>query len=98
MLRADWRETVDEIERGLKACLESLDRYESQFQAVLTADPPPTADPHRHLPAKGDGWATHLAAAGERAAAVERLLDEQDAVWQRFRTALAETRESLERA
>jgi hypothetical protein len=101
MLKTNWRESIDDIERGLKACIDSLDRYEQQFATVLADEPPPssaTTDPMHLIPPKSNGWAERLATAGERAASMERLLDEQMAVWQKFQSTVTDYRDSLKQS
>lgn len=94
MLRNDWRETVDEIERGLQQCLASLARYESQFHATLV-EPSSIVEPVRTAPPQVSSYADVLATAGERVASVERLIDEQKELWQQFHEAVREVRKPL---
>lgn len=94
MIRANWRESVNEVERGLANCLAALDRYEQSFQHVLTSEPaesPPTLAGRQP-----GGWAACLATAGERAASVERLLAEQESAWRRWHEKVGEWRKTLE--
>jgi hypothetical protein len=93
MIRANWRDSVDEVERGLAKCLAALDRYEESFKDVLTAEPP--AAPAVVEP-RNAGWSECLATAGERAASVERLLAEQEAAWRRWHEKVDEWRRTLE--
>jgi hypothetical protein len=91
MLRSDWRETIDEIERGLQQCLASLERYESQFHTAIV-EPTPTIEPVRIVPPLVASYGDILATAGERVASVERLIDEQKLLWQQFHDAVREAR------
>jgi phage shock protein A len=98
MLRSDWRETVDEIERGLQQCLASLERYESQFQAALVepnSEPSSSVEQVRIVRPQVPGYSDVLATAGERVASVERLIDEQKNLWQQFHDAVREVRKPL---
>jgi hypothetical protein len=80
---AHWTLTLAEVERSIGDCLESLERYETAFGRVLATHGTPLATPD-------DGWDDRLARANEAAGDAERLLDEQDGVWQRWRETLAE--------
>jgi len=90
---AEWRTTLGDIERAVRDCLTALDRYESAFAEQLLPDEPArgsAADPADPAdPGGGRGWDEKLAAAGRSADEVERLLAEQEAVWGRWREALA---------
>jgi hypothetical protein len=96
MIRANWRESVDEVERGLSACLAALDRYERSFTDTLTAEAPPADDRPRILEGRISGWSERLATAGERAAAVERLIAEQQEIWLRWQSAVGRWKSSLQ--
>jgi hypothetical protein len=94
MFRANWRESVEEVERGLAKCLAALDRYEQSFKDILTttpADAPPAVAESRP-----SGWSECLATAGERAASVERLLAEQEDAWRRWHDAVGQWRQTLQ--
>lgn len=80
---AHWTLTLAEVERSIEDCLESLERYETAFGRVLAKHGKPL------LPID-DGWDDKLAGATQAADDVERLLEEQDGVWQRWRETLAE--------
>jgi hypothetical protein len=87
---AAWRTTVADIEQAIGDCLSALDRYEAAFVQVLggasgvATDSPPAAHADR-----GEGWGERLDVAGRSADEVERLLDEQEAIWGRWRKALS---------
>lgn len=95
MIRTNWRESVDEVERGLSECLAALDRYEQSFAEVLTAEPIPAEERPRILEGRISGWSERLATAGERAAAVERLIAEQQEIWNRWQSAVGRWKASL---
>jgi hypothetical protein len=90
----DWVRTLDEVGQAIEGCLSALDRYETKFTAMLADHVPPhTARP---LPAPDDGWRDRLTVAKAGADEVERLLDEQEAVWGRWREALSAWRQLVE--
>ncbi len=98
---ADWVRTLDEVGRAIEGCLTALDRYEVKFSALLAEQLPPRAGAPRFDRALPDGdadggWAERLAAAKAGADEVERLLDEQEAVWGRWREALSAWRRLVE--
>jgi hypothetical protein len=95
MISANWRESVDEVERGLSECLAALDRYEQSFTGVLTAEPVPAEERPRILEGRISGWSERLATAGERAAAVERLISEQQEIWIHWQSAVGRWKASL---
>lgn len=96
MIRANWQESVDDVEHGLSACLAALDRYEQSFTDVLTAKPVVNEAQPRIIEGRISGWSERLATAGERAAAVERLIAEQQEIWNRWQTAVGRWKASLE--
>ncbi len=96
MIRTNWQDSVDEVERGLSACLTALDRYERSFHDALNAEPPSVSEMPTMVEGKITGWSERLATAGERAAAVERLLAEQEVVWERWRDAVGRWKETLQ--
>jgi hypothetical protein len=90
---AGWRSTLAEIEQAIGDCLTALDRYEAAFARVLGVEPAhPGSEPEARSAEEPSAWDGRLAAAGEAADAVERLLAEQEAVWGRWRAALADWR------
>jgi hypothetical protein len=99
----DWVRTLDEVGQAIEGCLSALGRYEERFSALLAEHlPPGIAGPSfdRSLP-EGDadrGWEDRLAAARAGADEVERLLDEQEAVWSRWREALTAWRRLVEQS
>lgn len=95
MIRANWRETVDEVERGLSECLAALDRYEQSFTSILASEPPSAEEQPRIVEGKITGWSERLATAGERADAVERLIAEQEEIWLRWQSAVGRVTASL---
>lgn len=96
MIRSNWRESVDQVERGLNECLNALNRYEQQFHSVLKTEPTPLQQTSHLAEGRVTGWAERLATAGERAASVERLLAEQEEVWERWQLAVGKWKESLQ--
>lgn len=95
----DWVRTLDEVGQAIEGCLSALDRYESKFTAMLARHVAPgEGGPRfdRELPGGGDGWRDRLTAAKAGADEVERLLDEQEAVWGRWREALTAWRRLVE--
>jgi hypothetical protein len=84
---ACWRDTLTEIEDAIGDCLAVLDKYEAAFARLLRAegveDPVPVSD-------RNHAWEERLATAGRSAADAEHLLTEQEAVWGRWRDALAD--------
>ena len=96
MIRTNWRESVDQVERGLADCLAALNRYEQSFHVVLQAEPASIADLPTVVEGRVTGWAERLATAGERAASVERLIAEQEEVWERWRSAVGRWKETLQ--
>ena len=96
MLRTNWRESVDRVEKELAECLAALDRYEKSFHTVLQSEPPSVSEVPTIVEGKITGWAERLATAGERAASVERLISEQEAVWERWQSAVIRWKETLQ--
>jgi hypothetical protein len=95
----DWVRTLDEVGQAIEGCLAALDRYETRFTAMLAEQVPPReGSPRfdRELPGGDDGWRDRLTAAKAGADEVERLLDEQEAVWGRWREALSAWRRLVE--
>lgn len=95
----DWVRTLDEVGRAIAGCLSALDRYETKFAAMLAEQVPVRkGSPHfdRELPDADGGWRDRLTAAKAGADEVERLLDEQEAVWGRWREALTAWRRLVE--
>jgi hypothetical protein len=95
----DWVRTLDEVGQAIVGCLSALDRYETRFTAMLAEQAPPREGSprfERELPAGDDGWRDRLTAAKAGADEVERLLDEQEAVWGRWREALSAWRRLVE--
>lgn len=91
---ANWVRTLDEVGQAIEGCLSALDRYETKFTAMLAAQIPPRFD--RELPGGDDGWQDRLTTAKAGADEVERLLDEQEAVWGRWRERLTAWRQLVE--
>lgn len=87
-----WERTLVEVGQAIEGCLTALDRYESRFADLLAgqeATQVGTAHFERNLPGSDDvGWNERLDAARAGADEVERLLDEQEAVWGRWCEAL----------
>ena len=75
--------------QAIEGCLSALDRYETKFTAMLAEHVPPRGviAPERPVAGADDGWRDRLTAAKAGADQVERLLDEQEAVWGRWRGA-----------
>lgn len=95
----DWVRTLDEVGQAIEGCLSALDRYETKFSAMLAEHVPPSeGSPRfdRESPEADDGWRDRLTAAKAGADEVERLLDEQEAVWGRWREALTAWRRLVE--
>jgi hypothetical protein len=97
----DWVRTLDEVGQAIEGCLAALDRYEVKFSAMLAEQLPPREGAprfDRSLPEGDgdDGWTGRLAAAKAGADEVERLLDEQEVVWGRWREALSAWRRLVE--
>ncbi|MFO0936253.1 MAG: hypothetical protein U0798_07045 [Gemmataceae bacterium] len=97
MLKPNWRESIDRVEKELTDCLAALDRYEQSFHTVLQSEPAPGIETPNVLDNKTAGWSERLAKAGERAASVEQLLAEQEAIWERWQSAVVRWKESLRR-
>lgn len=95
---AGWRTSLDDIEQAIADCLAALDRYETAFAHVIGVEPGELTERKPEPPAGGhaDSWDFRLAASGEAADAVERLLAEQEAVWGRWQAALADWRRLAE--
>lgn len=95
----DWVRTLDEVGQAIEGCLSALDRYEMRFAAMLAECAPPhegVRRSERPMPEGDDGWRDRLTAARAGADEVERLLDEQEAVWGRWREALSAWRRLVE--
>lgn len=95
----DWVRTLDEVGQAIEGCLSALDRYEAEFTTMLaehaaSQEGAPPFD--RDLPDADDGWRDRLTDAKAGADEVERLLDEQEAVWGRWREALTAWRRLVE--
>lgn len=90
----DRTRALDEVGEAVAGYLAALDAYESAYNAVLTetggSDRP---DP---MPWEPTGWDDRLAVARAQAAEVERLLREQEALWTRWRDAVADWRRAIE--
>jgi hypothetical protein len=83
----DWRAALAAVERGIDDCLAALDRYESAFAKVLDERPVvKLAEPV--LPPAID-WDAQLAKSKATADEVEQVLAEQEVLWGRWRSALA---------
>ena len=94
---SDWVRTLDEVGQAIEGCLSALDRYEARFASLLREQLPPAGRPpqfDRTLP--DPQWEERLAAAKAGAGDLERLLDEQEAVWGRWRAALSAWRRLVE--
>ena len=84
-----WRMTLSEVERSIGDCLETLDRYEAAFARVLAeAEPIVTLDRVK-LPEFTPLLERKLLDADRTADDVEKLLQEQDGVWTRWKETLA---------
>jgi hypothetical protein len=92
----DWARTLNEVGQAIEGCLAALDRYESRFTALLADQLPAPDRPPRQLSGGDDGWRERLTAAKTGADEVERLLDEQEAVWGRWRESLSAWRRLVE--
>lgn len=92
----DWTRAMDEVGEAVAGYLAALDSYETTYQAVLAEAPPverpvgPTLEP--------DGWEDRLANARTLAAEVEQLLHDQEAVWTRWRDAVADWQRAIEQS
>jgi hypothetical protein len=86
MTHGNWQAALAEVEAGVRACLDALDRYEAAFDGVHTPEPasPPAGD-----------WDATLARAGEQTNRVEQLLAEQEAAWGRWHAALNRCEQSI---
>ena len=99
---ADWMRTLDEVDRAVRGCLETLDRYEEKFAHLLQGTGVPTdGRVEGERPAAGPGpardeLAESLTATTETADPIETLLAEQQAAWEQWQRAFAEWRQSLE--
>lgn len=90
----DWTRALDEVGEAVAGYLAALDTYESTYQSML-ADAAPADQPVS--PAlEPDGWEERLVTARDLAAEVERLLQEQEAVWTRWRDAVSDWRRVIE--
>jgi hypothetical protein len=90
----NWVRTLDEVGQAIEGCLSALDRYETKFTAMLAEHVPPRFD--RELSGGDDGWRDRLTTAKAGADEVERLLDEQEAVWGQWRERLVAWRQLVE--
>jgi hypothetical protein len=84
---AGWRDTLSEIEHAIGDCLAVLDKYEAAFARMLRAEGVADAVTASDL---NPAWDEKLAIVGESAADAEHLLTEQEAVWGKWRDALAD--------
>ena len=96
VLRTNWRESVDRVEKELSECLAALDRYERSFHTVLNAEPVAVNELSPIIEGKITGWSERLATAGERVVSVERLIAEQEAVWERWQSAVVRWKETIQ--
>ncbi|QEL20061.1 hypothetical protein [Limnoglobus roseus] len=83
--KANWHETLAQVEQSIGDCLAALERYETAFTKVLhdTQAEPIVLPP---VPPPSPVWDEKLAAATKQADEVEQLLAEQEAVWGRWRS------------
>ena len=82
----DWRSALTAVERGIDDCLEALNRYEAAFAKVLDEQP---VAPLAAISLPAIDWDDRLQASQSVGDEVERMLAEQEAVWGRWRSALA---------
>jgi len=94
---SSWTRTLTDVEQAVNACLTALEKYEFAFAGVLTDHGRPTAIA-RVATVENEEWTARLAAAQARADEVERLLVEQQNVWNDWRRAYTDWRQSLEQA
>jgi DNA-binding SARP family transcriptional activator len=83
-----WQDTLSEIEHAIGNCLAVLNKYEAAFAQLLQAEgvaAGAVTDSDRDW-----AWVEKLNTAGRSAADAERLLAEQEAVWGKWRDALAD--------
>lgn len=93
----DWMRTLGEIETAVQNCLAILDRYESTF-FVLFANADPAARPKPALPPTPpvEVLSARITVAEREADAVERLLAEQESLWNDWQRRFKDWRQSLE--
>jgi hypothetical protein len=83
-----WRDTLSEIEHAIGDCLAVLNKYEAAFARLLHSEGLP-ADSGPDV-GRDREWEGRLATVGRSADDAERLLSEQEAVWGKWRDALAD--------
>jgi predicted nucleic acid-binding Zn-ribbon protein len=90
--KVGWQTALDDIEHAIVDCLAALDRYEATFVTALNSqlDDAQSSAAQQATTHESTTWEERLAAAGDAADAVEKLLAEQEQVWGRWRTALAD--------
>lgn len=93
----NWRQTLSDVERSIGDCLETLDRYEAAFARVLSdAEPVVTLDRVK-IPEIAPLLEAKLHDADRTADEVEKLLQEQDCLWTRWKETLAGWHNLMER-
>jgi hypothetical protein len=91
----DWQRALDEVEQAVRGCLTALNHYETRFHELLDAPPGPPPAP---LPTPPESWTDRLDQVRHETEMVERLLDEQEAAWTRWREALTSWRQSVKQS
>lgn len=104
--QAGWNRSLSDVEHAVQACLNALERYEAAFAGVLAEHGATVAtDGSSSAAAISSSCTTALtkldleptlALAQARADDVERLLLEQQAVWEDWSTSYARWRQSLD--
>ena len=85
----NWRQTLSDVERSIGDCLETLDRYEAAFAKVLSEAEPVVTLERVALPEFAPLLEAKLHDADRTADDVEKLLQEQESVWTRWKETLA---------
>src|SRR5581483_9651879 len=99
---ADWLAALAEMEAGLAAAVASLDRYQTDWVAVL-ADAPPQPGPPAgesllgRLEGRLREWDARLLAAAEVAASAGRELDDREAAFGRWQELVTGWSEVIQR-
>jgi len=91
---SDWPRILGNIDQSIARCLESLDHYESKFHDLLIKGATPNVSGRLNVDAVA--WYEKLAAAESEVTQAEQLIAEQEAVWTRRQTALAEWQISVQ--
>jgi hypothetical protein len=90
----DRTRVLDEVGEAVAGYLAALDAYEQKYRTALAGPAGPC--PPEPVPFDRTGWDDQLATARARAEEVERLVREQEALWTRWRDAVADWRRAIE--